>query len=571
MLGGYELVSGQVSDELARHEPDAHLLTIGGSDDTNSSAAGGLTEIRPTILAKRVLVDSLSGYLKLLGSLIVGVLLVPLIVTRFGQEGYGLWTLSFSIVGSFSLLELGFGVATVKYVAECRGKNDDELRNRIVSSIGFAYLVLSALAVAGLAVMSMFYASAFSIPPEHVDISLAVLWLIGSRMLILAMPSSLFAGILYGNQQIAKVNLVSLTSILLYGVLGLSLLNFGYGLVALAAANLAAGLVEYGLFVIVAFRRTSNLRIAWSLVDRKLLRTALRYSGYQLLTSLGGFIFLKCDLMILKLFWPLSTLGVYAVAMKVFDILRLLLVQGAHVLSPFFAEAYARRDFENIRFVLIVVGKMTLGLTLLTCAAVAVLADHILYWWLGESFSGAVPVLRVMVVGLVFAAASALPNNALALTAYYRYTGRVAVFAATVNVVLSILVVQSYGMVGVAAASAFCYALWFALCARKICFVFDMPLHSYVSSTFLKPCFLCLLSATIAHYALNAVGFEPTALRALVQASIGGILFAGSFCTLVLSSTETEWLAAALLARGQSEGQQLSSRTIRAASQEVSR
>ena len=75
-----------------------------------------------------ILLNTLTNYLRFGITAVVFFLLTPYIIDRIGTEDFGLWSLVFSILGLFGLMDFGFTTGAVKYVAECKGSGDDERR-----------------------------------------------------------------------------------------------------------------------------------------------------------------------------------------------------------------------------------------------------------------------------------------------------------------------------------------------------------------------------------------------------------------------------------------------------------
>ncbi len=58
---------------------------------------------------------------------------------HLGDADYGLWMLTTGVTTYFSVLELGYGGAIVKFVAEFRAKRDPRALNEVLSTMFFVY------------------------------------------------------------------------------------------------------------------------------------------------------------------------------------------------------------------------------------------------------------------------------------------------------------------------------------------------------------------------------------------------------------------------------------------------
>ncbi|MCA9706843.1 MAG: hypothetical protein KDK70_13405, partial [Myxococcales bacterium] len=79
--------------------------------------------------------------------------LTPLIISSIGMEGYGVWTLVFSVAAYVQMTNASFGLAYTKFTAECvRSRSYDELTH----IIGSGMTGVGAIAVLGLLLAWLF-------------------------------------------------------------------------------------------------------------------------------------------------------------------------------------------------------------------------------------------------------------------------------------------------------------------------------------------------------------------------------------------------------------------------------
>lgn len=205
---------------------------------------------------------------------------------------------------------------------------------------------------------------------------------------------------------------------------------------------------------------------------RPSLALGRQVAGYGLRGQLGGLmslINLRLDHAILGAIAGNSVLGVYAIASKFAELLRLVPTALSYVLYPRFAKASAETATREARIVLRSAG-------LLTAAAAAVLALSAGFVPLvyGRSFSGAVGPARILLIGL------AGEGIAGVVTAYLYGRGRPGLNSlamgagVAVTVVLDLALIKPFGAVGAAWASAAAYLVtdlalvaWFVATSRN--------------------------------------------------------------------------------------------------------
>src|SRR6185369_10428562 len=139
------------------------------------------------------------NYLAIGIDMLIGVVMLPFNMSHLGQSTYGLWVLVASVTMYFSVLDLGYGVAQVKFASEYRARRDREGLNQIVSSLFLVFCIIGLMAFAVGSFLALNLERFFNITPAQAEIGRQVLLII-SAYLALAFPASVFGGIVNGFQ-----------------------------------------------------------------------------------------------------------------------------------------------------------------------------------------------------------------------------------------------------------------------------------------------------------------------------------------------------------------------------------
>jgi O-antigen/teichoic acid export membrane protein len=234
-----------------------------------------------------------------------------------------------------------------------------------------------------------------------------------------------------------------------------------YGLLRAAGADAAAAVV---LGLVLADVATATL--GWSrLVRRGFFAGARRPSpplarelaGYGVRAQAGGLIAqlnLRLDFVVLGALAGPAVLGVYAIATKFAELLRLVTMALTYVLYPAYARDGPARAAARARRLLPRAGLATAG----AAALLAVAAGTVIEAVYGAAFASAVTPARILLAGL------ALEGVAAVITAYLYGAGRpgrnswAMAAGLVVTVALDLLLIPRFGAVGAAIASAAAYA-----------------------------------------------------------------------------------------------------------------
>ena len=168
-------------------------------------------------------------YLAIFVDGVLGLVLLPFNVSHLGTSAYGLWALTASVTWFFGVLDLGYGSALVKFIAQYRAWRDRSALNEILSTIGLVFTGLGVLCFLVTALIAWRIDSLFNIEPGQVQTAQSVLLIVGAYLSV-RFALSIFGAVVYGFQRYYLNNLVSIGISLVVAAVNLGVLGAGYGL-----------------------------------------------------------------------------------------------------------------------------------------------------------------------------------------------------------------------------------------------------------------------------------------------------------------------------------------------------
>ncbi len=501
-----------------------------------------------------VALNAASNYARFGLNIVVWFFLTPYMIHRLGENDFGLWTLVFSVVGFFGLLDMGLGTGVVKFVAEAQGAGDPQRRNRLVSTIACVYLALALLASLGVALLSLFFNRIFSLPPEQGHLALPLLWLVALRAVILALPLGVYRSVLFGEQQIALLNLVQVVSNLAYGLLSWAILAGGGGVLPLAWAGLGLMLVEHLAYLVLARRRIPDLRLSPRLFDRDLLRHAVGFSFYSLAVNVAALILLRTDPVIVKLFLPLGAVALYGVVLRIGENSLLLTKQFINVLAPLVAQLQGSGESLKIRFVLVNCTKFACAPAAMLSVGAFCLGRPGLEFWVGPSFAEVAPVLWTLMLALSLSVPQMTASTVLTMTGGHRFAALAAMCSVLLNLAASLALVRPLGLLGVALGTLLTtLVVDIGLVLPRALARQGVPILDYVRQVAPAVLLPALVQAGITLGLLAAR--EPANLfQVVLWAAPGALAYLAVFWAFFLQDSEKELLRAKLLPARAGEG-----------------
>lgn len=380
---------------------------------------------------------------------LTGFFVSPFVVNTLGNDVYGTWALLASLVGYLGLLDLGVRGAVTRFVSNLHAAGEHGEAERYSSAALVVFTVTSVIALAaGVAVALVI--DAFSIPPDLIrDAKIAVMLSAGT--IAVAFITGVYGGIITAMQ---RFDLSSGTDVVVEGIRIVVLvvaLKAGYGLVALPAIQLGASLLRLAISIFFSRRLYPEITPSYRGWTREQVVSIFDFS----LTSTGlngaGIIIMQMDAVVIGWFLPVAQVTFFAIAGNLTRYARSTVTAISHTMTPrASALSGAGADSELERLPLL--GSRAATLILLPIAVTFLLrGETFIGLWMGAEY--ALPsggVLLILTLPLVFDAGRSV--TAATIMGLDRHKALLLPYAgeAVANFVLSVVLVRSIGIEGVA-------------------------------------------------------------------------------------------------------------------------
>jgi O-antigen/teichoic acid export membrane protein len=433
-----------------------------------TSTAEGLARERH----RRIVLSTLASGLAKGVSVLANLIIVPMTLHYLGQERYAMWAMISSLFIMLSSADLGIGCGLLNLVAAASGKEDKPLIKKYISS-GFFMLLAIGLGIGAI----LLIAPAF-IPMARVFNVTSVVArseagrAVGVVALVFGLGMPLFVALRFQeglqegfNSYMAQMagNILALGFVLVVVKLQLGLPWLVLGLLGgPVVANL-------GIFIGQFFVFKPWARPAWADCDREttrgLLKTGLIFFLLNVLTLLG--------LQALDPFVIAHVLGpaegarqvtAYSVVQKLSQI-AFLYWALTQALWPAYAEAIARQDFDWVRKTILRSVRFSLIWGGLTGAALYLSGGWLIQHWVGPVLSESECrslllsfAVYMLIYSLVLAFSVIITGSHLLKECLVFLS-----IAASLALVLKLVLCRSIGAPGVVWASIFAYSIAFIL------------------------------------------------------------------------------------------------------------
>lgn len=421
--------------------------------------------------------------------------LSPFIREHLGPGPNGIWVAIVSYTGGLSLLILGVPMASVRAIAQAASLKDEAAERRAISTCLGICLALGACALAVGGLLYVVFqtvvlrgAAGSGLTPEVLD-GARIAFAIVALQVACGFAMRLPYGILEAHGDFGLRNVVMAAEVVLRIALTVGLLSWRAELPMLALVLVASMLLEFlGALLVVRWRHP-GMRFSLGQFDRASVRPILSFSVFALLLNVGSLLAFRLDGAVITAYLPASAATDFDIGNKFFDPLMQFLIAIGAVIMPAATRLETRGDVGELREVFLSWSRIALSIVLLVGIYLYVLGPAFLGWWQAPEYaerSG--PVLRVLTLSFLFY----LPVRGVALPVLLgigkpRAPAIALLAMGLLNLVLSLALVRSQGIFGVALGTAIPNVLFAAYVLRLACRELGVGAREFAARVVLRP------------------------------------------------------------------------------------
>lgn len=345
---------------------------------------------------RRAVLGGIAGASARVISVGTAVISVPLTLHYLGVERYGLWLTISSAITMLGFADLGLNNGIISLLAEAHGRNDERTARMYVSS---AFVMLTGIAL----LLGVSFWAAY--PFVHWDRLFNVQSALASReagpavaaftvCFLLNIPLALADRAQMAYQETFTASMwQALGSVFgLIGILTAIWLHAGlpWLVISLAGAPAAAALLN-NVDMFGRRRRLlrPRLRSATRGVMKKLAASGMLYFTLQ---AVGAFAY-QADTLVIAHFLGAGEVPQYAVPLRLFMFVPVLLSLVLRPLWPAYADAIARREAAWVRRTFLRITRAVLSFTIPITLVLVVFGTKIIHLWVGGSITPSVFLL----------------------------------------------------------------------------------------------------------------------------------------------------------------------------------
>lgn len=295
---------------------------------------------------RNYLAGLLSGYTVTFVTVAVGLWLTPFTLRFLDRQEYAIFALTGNILMWLNLLDLGITAGLNTHAARLTGRPDQERMNRLASTAFFAQMVVVGLVLAAGAGIVLIFPSFFHVRPDLQTQTMQVvaLFVVGSAM---TLGMQTFSALLVAHQQIHIDNLIRLALIAIRTLITVLLLLWGWKLLSLAAASVAATGITALLAIWRCYRLLPGLTIRYRLASREILRSLGSLGMWFSVGGLAGIVIQNLDAVVAARLVSLESVTTLSLTGRVYALSWGLLAQLTNTARPALGQLMGQGKVEE--------------------------------------------------------------------------------------------------------------------------------------------------------------------------------------------------------------------------------
>jgi O-antigen/teichoic acid export membrane protein len=481
----------------------------------------------------------LSQYVVLGVSMGLGLVMLPFNVAHLGPSAYGLWVLVTSMTTYFDVLELGYGSAQVKFTAQYRARRDPGALNEVTSTLFFLFVGIALIKYAFALFVAFNIGTWFNLGAEQAMIGRYVL-LIVSAYFAISLPFSVYGSVTNGFQRYHLNNAIFVVTSIAVAIVNVVVLLLGYGIVELVASTTLVRLLSLAAYRRSAYKAFPLLRIRWAHARKARLKEVTAFSAILLIIDIANKVSYTADTVIIGAFMSTAAVAVWSVGQR----LAVTLGRFTRVLSeklfPTIVDTAALDRRDRLQMLLVQGTRLSLAMVIPLASFIALLAQPIVMAWVGPRFVESVPVLQILALVVTIKVGAMTAQSMLKGTENHRFLAACTSGVAIANLALSIVLLQRFGLVGVAfgtlipAATVLLFVVF-----PKACRVVHLPV-GHALRTAVWPAVWPAIPAGVLLMAFRSSIAMSTGLTALT-AAFAMLMYGVTFLRFAIPVQERRW------------------------------
>ncbi len=445
--------------------------------------------------------SALIAYFAIGMNIVAGLLYTPWMIEQIGRNDYGLYVLVNSLIALF-LMDFGLSSSTARYIAKYRVENRQKELEKFLNVIYRLYIIIDTIILVALIVVFFFLDGIYQNLTSEELYKFKIIYCIAGVYSVLSFPCVTFNGILNAYENFLPLKIADVIQKLSYIVFTTIALYCGMGLYVLVTVNAISGLIA---IIIKYYYVRKNVKIKKVRVEsqegKAYFKKIFSFSLWSTIWALSQRLIFNITPTLLSVVVVNAT-----IAISVFGIITT--IEGyfhtiTTALNGMFLSRITRilksdHSTQELNTLAVTVGRFQFALNGLLVVGFVLAGKDFITLWVGEGFIDAYYGIILIVIPGMFYNALQILHTAIVVQNLVKYQAYIQIITGVINVVCSLILSYSWGVLG--AAISICIAYFFRL---VLTILFIKKKMNFDLSVFVKKCYIKMGIPIVVTLAIN--------------------------------------------------------------------
>lgn len=436
------------------------------------------------------------GYIAMAITNLSSFFLTPLMLTVFGTSEFGVYKLVLTFTSYFALADLGLSNAIVRYVSEYRVNNDKQSEGKFVGLVTLIDLLMGGiLFIVGIIFyyyIPQIFRSSFSL--EEIELLKTLFFLVVTSG-ILTLFVNLAGGILKSYEKFSVLKTINISKTLVrIALIGLLLLlDFKAFEIVLVDTFLMILVFLYSWYYCV---KELNVKPIFKNFDYGYSKKILAYSLIVFVDAIAFHFFWAADTFIIGIYISSAAIAVYSIGTLLSSLFFAFSIVISDVLMPDVVKQVASgSEDKELTSHMIKIGRIKFIILALPTLGFIFVGKQFINLWVGKEFHEAYVIALLILIPQMISALTDVGLYVMWAKNKHKVKSFVSLGICIINIFLTIILVQKYGIIGAAISTCFAFVAGY-LVFNSVYFhkVLNLDMIRFVKETFHKMWFGFLLA-----------------------------------------------------------------------------
>lgn len=408
---------------------------------------------------------SVLSYLKMFLGVAINMIYTPFMLGILGQNEYGLYSTITATISMLGVLNLGFTGSYVRYFMKYKIDKDEDSMAKLNGLFLIIFTVMGAIALVCGLFLSHNLKLVFDtgLTSSEYDIAKKLMTLLSFNM-ALSFPMSVFSIIITAHEKYIFLKVLALIKDVASPMLAVPLLLSGYRSVALVATTITLSLATDLVFLFYT-KKFLHIRLCFHNFPDGLFKSVFAFSFLVAVHLIVDQINSNVDKILLGRFQGTNAVAIYAVGYSLHHYYMLFSTAISHVFTPRVhriineTKNCIKEQKKQLTNLFIKVGRIQSLVVFLIASGLVFFGKQFISLWVGNEYNLSYYVAIMLVLSSTI---DVIQNVGIEIQRglnKHAFRSIVYLIMAIINIILTVILCQKYGVIGATIGTAISYLL----------------------------------------------------------------------------------------------------------------